>query len=50
MLQRMDVEKLVEEIEAHAAAGRAVNSERHVESLRCFVDRIEIGVTVALVQ
>ena len=49
MLQRMDVEKLVKEIETHTPAGRAVNSERHVEFFRCFVNRIEIRVTVPLV-
>ena len=30
MLERVDVEKFIEKIEAHAAARRAVHSKRHV--------------------
>src|SRR5688572_27898957 len=50
MFQRMDVEKLVKEIEAHAAARRAMDGQRHVELFSGLVDRIEIAVAVAFVQ
>src|SRR5687768_18280463 len=50
MLQGVDVEKLVEEVEAHAAARRAVDGQRHIESLGRLVDGVEIDVAIALVQ
>ena len=50
MFQRVHVEKLIEEVEAHAAAGGAVDRQRHVEPFRRFINRIKVSVAVAFVQ
>src|SRR5881409_3929429 len=49
MLQCMDVKKLVEKIEAHAPARRAVNGQRHIEPLCRLINRIEVRMTVTFV-
>ena len=50
MFERVNVEKLVEKIKAHTAAGRAVNRQRDIEPFGRFVNRIEIRVSIALLQ
>ncbi len=50
MLERVHVEKLVKEIEAHAPTRCPVNRQGHIELLCFLVDRIEVGVSVAFVQ
>ena len=50
MLESMDVKKFAEKVEAHTTARGTVHGERHVEALGGLVDRIEISVTVALMQ